>query len=103
MLIISQDRKNIVNLENIVEIHVGVLIIGEKNKSFDISYDGNSGNSLFNILGNYATEERAKEVLQEIYTSYANMEMLKLYNIQIGQVITSEDMFKAICYQMPKE
>lgn len=57
-----------------------------------IMVESNSG-GLY-LLGEYATEERAKEVLQEIITRYKNWE-----NMKIGQLTE-------LClpvYEMPKE
>ncbi len=57
-----------------------------------IMVESNSG-SLY-LLGEYATEERAKEVLQEIITKYKNWE-----NMKIGQ---PNGLYLPV-YEMPKE
>ena len=56
MLIVSQDKKTTV--EN---LNLGIRDAGEYNKNYTI-YNSEIGED----LGEYATEERAKEVLQEI-------------------------------------
>lgn len=89
MLIVSQDKRlstkslelSIENIENI-----------ENKDAKKIMVEGNCGKLYF--LGKYATEERAKEVLQEIITRYKNWE-----NMKAGQP-------SGLClpvYEMPKE
>lgn len=56
MIIVSQDKNKIINFDNIVHIFIS---------DNSISYGVMSGTGA-NDLGTYATEERAKEVLQEI-------------------------------------
>lgn len=58
MIIVSQDKDNIVNFDNIAHIFIN------KGSETTICYGRMSGCS--ETLGYYATEERAKEVLQEI-------------------------------------
>ena len=55
------------------------------------------------FLGEYETEERAKEVLQEILNTYTNSEIVKLPNMQYEEPISSKQLAKIICYEMPKE
>jgi hypothetical protein len=54
-------------------------------------------------LGVYKTEKRAKEILIEIATAYTNMEIINIPKIDIHEKITSQQIAKNICYQMPKE
>ena len=60
MIIVSQDKKSIV--EN---LNLGIRSAGEYNQNYTI-YNTEIGED----LGEYATEKRAKEVLQEIIKSY---------------------------------
>ena len=86
MVIVSQDKrlstKSLeLSIENI-----------ENKDAKKIMVEGNCGKLYF--LGKYATEERAKEVLQEIITRYKNWE-----NMKAGQT-------SGLClpvYEMPKE
>lgn len=93
MIIVSQDKCAIVNLDNIKTIELdretdfkSIIIFRETNEV----ETGVCG--LF--IGHYATKERAKEVLQEITTRHGNWE-----NIKMGQP-------SGICspvYEMPED
>ncbi len=61
MIIVSQDKREIINFENITEIVV------EDNQ---ITITDDVYKEYGEIIGNYATEERAKEVLQGIIRAY---------------------------------
>lgn len=65
MIIVSQDKKAIINFNNVNEIRVtktNTIIM------FDNTY--RSSDDCSDILGTYKNEERAKEVLQEIIEKY---------------------------------
>ena len=64
MIIVSQDKTEIVNFDNITRIYVHKC----PNEISDVRCD--TVNDLVINLGNYDTEERAKEVLQEIIEFY---------------------------------
>lgn len=72
MIIVSQDKKSIHNFNNIISIQ-----IEKSNSTFKlIVYDAINDCT---PLGEYATEERAKEVLEEIickYVEYAEISSL---------------------------
>ena len=61
MIIVSQDKTKIVNFDNLTQIYI--TQDEEKTATF-IRYE--TVDSLYDDLGEYKTEERAKEVLQEI-------------------------------------
>lgn len=69
MIIVSQDKGTILNFENIQNIKIesyGTHIKGKKiYKIFSGNFEGYETE-----LGTYETEERAKEVLQEIIDTY---------------------------------
>ena len=67
MIIVSQDKKWSFNFSNTTSIG-----IDEENTIKIITTAGK-----WNILGNYKTEERAKEVLKEIITANSNFSYLK--------------------------
>ena len=89
MIIVSQDRKRIV--EN---LNLGIRNKGEYNQNYVI-YNTEIGED----LGEYATEERAKEVLQEILERY---DVLKK-NITYAQGDSGFTFNGHYYYEMPKE
>ena len=70
MIIVSQDKDTIINHDNVQLLWINKNILNETIKTFYIYAD-------HDFLGEYKTEERAKEVLQEIaqkYSSYLKLE-----------------------------
>lgn len=90
MIIVSQDKKRIVNFDNLTQVYI--THCEEDNTGYFIRVE--TVDSLYEDLGEYATEERAKEVLQEIIERYTNWN-----NLVYGQP-TGECSPK---YEMPKE
>ena len=88
MIIVSQDKYNILNFDTTVNI--GVEEITTLNDIVQISAQTN-GNTI--ILGKYETEERAKEILQEIVNKY------RQYNLDNDKLVT----LLPKVYEMPKE
>lgn len=74
MIIVSQDKKRIINFKNITDINIEFI---HSDYELRASFIGECES--FNI-GNYEEEERAKEVLQEIVTRYKNWA-----NMKVGQ------------------
>ena len=73
MIIVSQDRDEIINFERITEI----VASGKTISITDNIYRGKG-----EIIGEYETEERAKEVLQDIKQTYEKT----LLNTKTGEV-----------------
>lgn len=67
MIIVSQNKAMIANFNNLTQIYITQ---DEEETVFFIRYE--TVDSLYDDLGEYKTEERAKEVLQEIIKSYRN-------------------------------
>lgn len=91
MIIVNQDRNMIVNSDNVENIDIVADLDGTGKIPFKIYFATSSSRE---ELGTYKTEERAKEVLQEIITRYKNWE-----NLKAGQPT-------GLClpvYEMPKE
>lgn len=89
MIIVSQNKTKIVNFDNLIQIYITQ---DEEETANFIRYE--SVDSLYEDLGEYKTEERAKEVLQEIITRHGNWE-----NMKMGQP-------SGICspvYEIPKD
>lgn len=73
MIIVSQDKEKIVNFDNLTQVYITQ---DEEETAYFIRYE--TVDSLYDDLGKYETEERAKEVLQEIVNKYKNWENLKV-------------------------
>lgn len=63
MIIVSQDKDKIINHDNVQLLWINKNILNKTIKTFYIYAD-------HDFLGEYKTEERAKEVLQEIIDMY---------------------------------
>ena len=72
MIIVSQDKTKIVNFDNLTQIYI---TRDEEETATFIRYE--TVDSLYDDLGEYKTEERAKEVLQEIVKKYSSYLELK--------------------------
>ena len=83
MLILSQDKKSIYNFNNIISIQ-----IEEGYNGFKLIVYGAITNYV--SLGKYKTEERAKEVLQEIIEAYKENGSVKIDNIQVENKVVYE-------------
>ena len=63
MIIVSQDKTKIVNFDNLTQIY-----ITQDEEETEIFIRCETVDSLYDDLGVYKTEERAKEVLMDIYS-----------------------------------
>ena len=91
MIIVSQDNKKIFNFDNI-----SLIFIQHEN---EIWVDTEK---TCNLLGEYATEERAKEVLIGIVQAYIDSENYKYVN----RFMTSKELDRCqdgLIYEMPEE
>ena len=73
MIIVRQDKTKIVTFDNLIQIYITQ---DEEETANFIRYE--SVDSLYEDLGEYKTEERAKEVLQEIIIRYGKWENMKM-------------------------
>lgn len=92
MIIVSQDKDEIVNFDNIAHIFVSK----DSDKHYSIEYG--KMNSSSELLGIYATEERAKEVLQEIMKKYLDIKCFYNSKYEVMRAIEQPKIF-----EMPKE
>lgn len=90
MIIVSQDKTKIVNFNNLTQIYI--TQDEEKTTTF-IRYE--TVDSLYDDLGKYKTEERAKEVLQEIISKYKTT----LYNSKTNETVVNVPKV----YEMPEK
>ncbi len=96
MIIISQDKTEIFNFEEIFRLYVDNWSNEEfatEPNCFCIKAEKSSDNMICAFLGEYKTEERAKEVLQEIINAYLNCNEQN-HLAEFGYV-------KNIVYEMP--
>jgi hypothetical protein len=85
MIIVSQDKRMIINFDNIV----GIVIRKNTDENIYQIQCKSENEKNKRILGKYEIEERAKEVLQEIILTYTGGAMVE-YNGYIS-------------FEMPKE
>ena len=90
MIIVSQDKEKIVNFDNLTQVYITQY---EEETAYFIRYE--TVDSLYDDLGEYKTEERAKEVLQEIVSKYKTT----LYNSKTNETVVNIPKV----YEMPKE
>ena len=70
MLIVNQNRSYIVNLNSVEFIST--------NQKGNIEFYSKNCDCVYHIVGNYETEQKAKDVLQKIWSAYANGEKVFL-------------------------
>lgn len=94
MIIVNQDRDKIINFDNLTQVYITQ---DEEETAYFIRFE--TVDSLYDDLGEYETEGRAKEVLQEIWNFY---EIAKRYECSSnnGMTVFFE---KRFTYEMPKE
>lgn len=101
MIIVSQDKMEIFNFDEIFRLCVdnwsSEEFVTEPN-CFCIKAEKSSDNMICAFLGEYATEERAKEVLEEIWNFYENAKRYECSNNNGITVIFG----KRFTYEMPR-
>lgn len=97
MIIVSQDKTEIINFNKIDNIYVSGKFI-----SLNFGLNDNE------VIGQYETEERAKKVLKEITECYANTEQYKCLSSMpncVGEEkvnVLNRLAENAVIYEMPK-
>lgn len=92
MIVVSQDKKAIHNFDNVLSLQIEPTLKEYSIKVYDVINDGSS-------LGVYSTEERAKEVLQEIINTFSLSEIKDTYE-RADLIIKLRDI---ALYQMPEK
>lgn len=95
MLIVSQDKEERINFDNIININAILNdSIIEENNGYDI-WVGTTQcvEDNYRRIGTYATKERAQEILKEIIAKY------RKYNLDNNKAVT----LIPKVYEMPKE
>lgn len=95
MIIVSQDKRTIVNFDNIKTIEL------DRDTNFTAINIFRETNQVETgvcglYIGIYATEERAKEVMEDIIDKYENIQVLKYSR---GSFTTRDNFI----YRMPRE
>jgi hypothetical protein len=96
MIIVSQDKDNIVNFDNVVSVGIIDFDINDKNCWQRITAE-TLGTAI--VLGDYKTEERAKEVLKEMTGHYHRLKRNSVYAMGDSGFSFDEKFY----YEMPKE
>ena len=102
MIIVSQDKSEIFNFSEIFRLYIDTWSSKEFATEPDcwcVRAEKASDNMMCAFLGEYATEERAKEVLQEIIKYYNLLKKDSVYAMGDSGFIFEEKFY----YEMPKE
>lgn len=97
MIIVSQEKNKIINFERITEI----TAVGK-----EIIVGDNIFEARGEIIAKYKTEERAKEVLQQIACRYSSEEMYKTADQKTKEEMTQiyvESEIVPYTFEMPEE
>lgn len=113
MIIVSQDKMEIFNFEEIFRLYVDNWSNEEfatEPNCFCIRAEKSSDNMICAFLGEYKTEERAKEVLQEIVMLFKEEEMLHIRKSSLNNLdefvepkYILKPVYRPKVYEMPKE
>ncbi len=98
MIIVSQ-KKEVINFDNVTRIFIADF----SEDGFGIGADTNSVDSQCWDLGYYETEQRAKEILEEVTIAYANITMMNMPKINIHEFIPAKEIIRNLVYQMPEK
>lgn len=98
MIIVSQDKSEVINFNNVVRLEVsnnthGQALIEVHNFCDDFE----------TVIGLYKTEERAKEVLQEIIKLYKATETFKAISNRISDEVGAIAIENGFVYEMPEK
>jgi 5'(3')-deoxyribonucleotidase len=98
MIIVNQDKDNVINYDNVKSLWIDDNVLDKTNTTFYINADDD-------FLGEYKTEERAKEVLKEIVEKYSSYLKLKggVAFMQGGMNIQPNIFNIPKVYEMPTE
>lgn len=104
MIIVSQDGRSIVNFDNVENIDIVADLDGTGEVPYKIYYETKSQRD---VLGRYKTQERAKEVLQEIIKTHKISESYK-YTRDVGlqSALTADIEMRNLIlfrYEMPEK
>lgn len=99
MIIVSQDKSVIVNFNNVEAIEIGNV---EENQGKGTIY-ARLMSDYFYKIGEYKTEERAKEVLQEIIKEYRLTEITKATINRVSDDVGALAIKNVFVYETPED
>lgn len=70
MIVLSQDKNKVINLNNVLAIWIDNDVLDKTESFFTIEAETDGSNI---ELGRYNQEKRAREVFQELINTYCNM------------------------------
>lgn len=97
MIIVSQDKGKIINFDNMTRVYI-TFDEGDD----DVCIRTETVDSLYEDLGYYKTEGRAKEVLQDISSRYEAIELCKR-EYHMSEIFGYTFADYTPIYEMPKE
>ena len=100
MIIVSQDKRSIVNFEKVKIININRSDLREISAYFNCDEEKSNDNVL---LGTYETEERAREVFGEIINMYKATESFTAAANRISDNVSALAIKKGFAYYMPIE
>lgn len=105
MIIVSQDKKMFMNFNSIVSVYVIKNYVSEEKGYQGYNIDFATNEEINFVLATYDTEERAKEVLQEIIKRYLSyIELKGGPALTQGGIDVQPNIFNIPkVYEMPKE
>lgn len=94
MIIVSQDKDKIFNFNNLTQVYITT---DEEETEYEIRCE--TVDSLYDTLGAYKTEERAKEVLQEIINAIVYSRKAEEAKSAFGFAFVESNTY----YEMPED
>ena len=98
MIIVEQEKTYLVNFENVSNISLAV-----DREEIEYAILAQTTDKEEVVMGIYKTEERAKEVLQEIVKKYKATESLKISINRISDKVGAIGLENSLVYEMPEE
>ena len=103
MVIVSQSKSEIINFDNVFSLYVDTWISEDSGTEPDccwcIKAEKAQDNLICQYLGEYKTEERAKEVLQELTKAFVERRITKDAQKFLGYSSMPEDTY----FEMPEK
>ena len=97
MIIVSQDK------HTMIFDKINFIDIESRNGSEFWAVEINCGEDRWLDVGTYKTEERAKEVLQEIKMIYVACELLKVPSVSPTKPMSGDEIAEFMSYEMPED